>query len=197
MDIAKGLNLSRDIDLSGKLVIVDAGHGGEDPGAVGQNGLKESEVALKVAYLVGYKLKKMGARVVLTRPTNEFITLKERVEIAKEGENREADCFVSIHCNAVANRDVSGIETYHYRNSSTGPELADSIQTSIMALFDENKDRGVKGAGLYVTKYTPMPAVLTELEFISNPEMEKKFKNPNIIYKYTEAISEGIIDYIK
>lgn len=180
--------------LKGKKFIVDAGHGGKDPGAVGPKGLTESETTLKLAYLIGYKLKEMGAEVVLTRPTEEFVTLKGRVLIAKE--HKDADAFISIHCNAVDNKDVEGIETYYYKNSSISPELAEKIQKSMMEEFKEHNNRGTKGAGYYVTKYTPMAAALIEMEFISNPKIEEKLKNPTIIYRYVNSIVNGIVDYI-
>lgn len=180
--------------LEGKKFIVDAGHGGKDPGAVGVNGLTESETTLKMAYLIGFKLKEMGAEVVLTRPTEEFVTLKGRVITAKE--HRDADAFISIHCNAVGNREVEGIETYYYRNSTISPELAEKIQKSMMAEFEDHNDRGTKGAGYYVTKYTPMAAALVEMEFISNPDIEEQLKNPTIIYRYVNSIVNGIVDYV-
>lgn len=184
-----------EINLNGKKIIIDAGHGGDDPGAIGPTGLREADSTLIITHLVAQKLRDLGATVVLTRATNNFIKLSNRVETTRK--HRDADCFISIHHNSVSNPDVSGIETFHYYNSTTGSELAKDIQDALMGYFPEHNNRGVKEAGFYVIKHTPMTAVLTELEFISNPKCEKELQNPEDIAKYVTALTEGIVNYLR
>ncbi len=106
----KGLSLAQQLGLCVKKVVVDAGHGGKDPGAKGPTGLKEKQVVLKVAKKVAYKLKKrLGCQVILTRRGDRFLPLEQRTAIANA---RKADLFISIHANASRNRRARGIETY-------------------------------------------------------------------------------------
>lgn len=184
----------KSLDLKKKKVIIDAGHGGEDSGAIGPTGLKEAESVLIIAHLLGQRLRDLDIETIMTRITNKFISLPGRVELTKK--HRDADCFISIHHNAVADARVSGIETYHYYNSYTGSELAEKIQAALMTNFPEHNDRGVKGASYHVIKYTPMTAALAELEFITNLKCENEMQKPKIIAKYVNALTNGIIAYL-
>ncbi|GJM16736.1 MAG: hypothetical protein DHS20C13_20630 [Thermodesulfobacteriota bacterium] len=107
-------SLSEALGLKIKTVVIDAGHGGHDPGAIGPTGLKEKDVNLKIAKALKAKLDKEGkkfgiTKVYLTRSTDKFIPLEERTAIAKK---QGADLFISIHCNAARNKQAYGIETY-------------------------------------------------------------------------------------
>ena len=105
-----GLSLAQQLGLCVKKVVIDAGHGGKDPGAKGPTGLKEKHVVLKVAKKVAQKLKKrLGCQVVLTRRRDRFLPLEQRTAIANA---RKADLFISIHANASRDRRARGIETY-------------------------------------------------------------------------------------
>ncbi len=106
----KKLTLAQQLGLCVRRIVVDAGHGGKDPGAIGPTSLKEKEVALKVAKLLKKELeKRIGAEVILTRSTDKFLPLEQRTAIANA---KKADLFISIHCNAAPSRRLSGIETY-------------------------------------------------------------------------------------
>lgn len=107
-------SLSEALGLKIKTVVIDAGHGGHDPGAIGPTGLKEKDVNLRIAKALKAKLDKDGkkfgiTKVYLTRSTDKFIPLEERTAIAKK---QGADLFISIHCNAARNKQAYGIETY-------------------------------------------------------------------------------------
>lgn len=181
-------------------VALDAGHGGTDPGAIGPNGIKEKDITLAVTLKLGAILEKQGIEVVYTR-TNDTATwlnssdtrLKTRVDIAN---NANVDYFVSIHANSVdGSPTTSGIETYYYRETTSGIPLATNIQSELISKLGA-KDRGIKSSGLYVVKYTNAPAVLVELEFISNPQKEAMLNDPIYQQKYAEAIASGIMKTI-
>lgn len=95
--------------LSGKIIVIDPGHGGKDPGASGYFGIKEKNLVLEIAKKLYRSLKKEGATVLLTRSTDRFITLEKRAEFANR---HHADAFISIHANASRNKKLSGIETF-------------------------------------------------------------------------------------
>ena len=107
---AGGLTLAQQLGLCIGTVVVDAGHGGKDPGAVGPSGLKEKDVTLRVARKVAALLKKqLGVKVILTRSGDRFLPLEQRTAIANA---KKADLFISIHTNAARNRRLRGVETY-------------------------------------------------------------------------------------
>lgn len=171
-----------------KKVVIDAGHGKPDPGAV--NGSKHEAVAtLAIAKKVGAKLTAKGVGVLYTRTKNEAVSLKERCAISNTW---GADAFVSIHLNAAANEDASGIETWRYPVAGTTKKLADGIQTRLIAATGA-KDRGVKTTTtLYVLKHTAAPAALIECGFISNNAESRKLFTEEYQEKIATAIADGI-----
>ncbi|MEA4828243.1 MAG: N-acetylmuramoyl-L-alanine amidase [Clostridium sp.] len=178
-------------------VAIDPGHGGYDSGAVGPKGTKEKDITLAVSLKLGDILVKNGVDVVFTRtsdnvpwPNNKNVELQTRCDIAN---NAKVDYFVSIHTNSVdGSPTTSGIETFYDRDRTNGIPLAKNIQAELISEFGA-KDRGIKSSGLYVVKHTNAPAVLVELEFLSNPQKEQMFKDPNYQQKYAEAIARGIM----
>lgn len=195
----KGPSTNNPSNSEGKIKIaLDAGHGGPDSGAVGPNGVKEKDVTLAVTFKLGDILKKNGIEVVYTRTNdtdtwlnNKNTELATRAKIANDA---KVDYFVSIHCNSF-NETVSGTETLYHESSTKGKVLATNIQKEIIAAFGSN-DRGAKAdvRGLYVLENTDAPAVLVELEFISNPQKEAMLNNPTYQQKYAEAIAKGILE---
>lgn len=169
-------------------IVIDPGHGGSDPGAVGPNGLKEAHVNLAVALKVAEKLRKAGVEVKLTRTSDVFIDLQPRCDIAN---SFGADYFVSIHCNSAGTPEAKGTETYCYKFGGQGEVLAKAIQAELIATTGR-ANRGVKTANYYVLRRTKMPAVLTELAFISNPEEERLLGSPDYQEKCATAIARGI-----
>lgn len=171
-----------------KVICIDAGHGGKDPGAV--NGRKhESEAALAIALKLGYILEHRGYKVVYTRKDDTFVSLAKRCEISNRA---NADAFVAIHLNAATNKNAKGLETYRYVNcGSTTQRLASAIQKNLTAETGA-KDRGVKQATFYVLKYTKAPAVLVETGFISNDSECKKLFTTDYQGKVATAIYKGI-----
>lgn len=169
-------------------IVIDPGHGGKDPGAVGPSGIKEANINLQVALMVAEKLQKAGLSVKLTRTTDTFVDLQPRCDIAN---SFNADYFVSIHCNSAGTPEARGTETYCYKLGGKGEVLAKAIQAELIAATGR-VNRGVKTANYYVLRRTNMPAVLTELAFISNHEEERLLGSPDYQEKCATAIARGI-----
>ncbi|MGX2961681.1 N-acetylmuramoyl-L-alanine amidase [Peribacillus sp. JNUCC 23] len=178
--------------LSNRIIVIDAGHGGKDPGAV--NGkYNEKTIVLNVAKKVQARLEKDGAKVIMTRQSDTYPTLPDRVEIAK---SKYAELFVSIHVNA-AGSSAKGTETWYYsggENAAESKELAADIQKQIVAMANMG-DRGIKDGSFYVIKNHIIPSVLVELGFISNSGDLLKLTSSQYQDIYAEAIYKGIKEY--
>ena len=172
-------------------VCIDPGHGGKDPGAVG-NGLLEKDVALDISLKLADKLNDYD--ILLTRNKDEYVPLSERAAIANEA---KAALFVSIHVNASADPSPQGLETWHHPNSLGGKLLAEYIQLTVSAI-SRLKDRGLKvSGGLYVLRNTNAPAVLVELGFISNSEDAELMKNHNWLDNVADSIALSVKKYFR
>ncbi|NLY44593.1 MAG: N-acetylmuramoyl-L-alanine amidase [Tissierella sp.] len=168
-------------------VFLDPGHGGEDPGAVG-NGLQEKDINLSVALKIGEILKRHNIEVEYSRTTDVFIDLTPRANMANK---RKADIFVSIHCNSFDDASAQGLETFHYTGSSKGKILATDIQNSLIDSKVYTKNRGVKSANFTVIAETTMPAALVELAFISNVEDANILRNEQD--ELAIAVAKGVL----
>lgn len=171
-------------------VFLDAGHGGKDPGALG-NGLKEKDITLAITLKIGEILKRHEVDVVYSRTTDVFLELHER---ANKANKSNVDIFVSIHVNSAGNKAARGVETFSYPNSSKGTALAKCIQDSLVRSGIFSDDRGIKTANFAVLRQTKMPAALVELGFISNKldaEILKTKQNEMAL-----AVAKGILNYL-
>jgi len=175
---------------TGFLIVVDAGHGGKDPGSLGVAGNHEKDYTLAVANKVVELLKQYKEfQVVPVRTTDVFYELSERVAIANE---RNADLFLSIHANAFPKPTAGGTETFYYNaNSKT---FAQIVHKHLQGAT-QFADRGVKSSAYYVIKNTKMPAVLTETGFLSNPSENAKLTNPAFQDKIAEELVAAIREY--
>ncbi|MBD2260941.1 DUF3747 domain-containing protein [Pseudanabaena sp. FACHB-2040] len=177
----------------GQLVVVlDPGHGGRDPGAVGIAGIQEKEINLTIANRVQQRLQEAGVTVLMTRADDREIDLDPRVAFAQRA---GADIFVSIHANAISmsRPEVNGLETYYY---SSGQRLAQVIHNSVLRRTDM-RDRGVRQARFYVLRYSAMPAVLVETGFVTGSQDAARFQNMNTRMQIADAIAEGILEYLR
>ena len=173
--------------LEKKLIVIDPGHGGHDPGAVGQDEL-EKNLALRTAKLVAAQVESAGGTVLFTRSDDTFISLDGRTQISNAS---EADAFVSIHYNA-GSSSATGIETYYY--SARDQELAKYIQES-MVQHTNMRDRGAHQANFYVLKHNNKRSVLVELGFVSNPTEEDRIATEQYQQQVSRGIAEGIARY--
>jgi len=191
------VSTSKDLEfISSQTIVIDPGHGGTDPGAVGYNGLKEKDVVFDVSKKVEALFKETPFKVKMTRTTDVKIELAERVRLADEF---DGDVFVSIHANAF-NGSANGTETYYYAAAPTNPYtedsklLAEKLQNRLLEEL-QLKNRGVKTANFYVIKYNTMPAALAELGFIDNENEGKLLALDSFRTKAAKAIYLGILDY--
>ena len=175
-------------------VVIDPGHGGPDPGAVGIGGLRETDVVLDVSLQVARLLQARGVQVVMTRTSEVDVDLPPRVALA----NRSgADAFVSVHANAIsmARPDVNGVETFYF---SGGPSLslASSLQRQMMAISPGTPDRGVKAARYFVIRRTVMPSALVEMGFVTGAIDAPRLANAEFRRRLAIALAAGILEFL-
>lgn len=176
------------------LVVLDAGHGGHDPGAVG-NGFTEKERALALTKYVDAELKNIGIRTLLTRDNDTFVSLSGRANVANRN---KATVFVSFHLNA-ATPSASGYETFTYTKvDAETKRLQDLLHSNAMDVLSKYgiKDRGKKQANLAVVRETTMPAVLTENGFISNADDMKHISDNNVLKELGKAYADAIATFL-
>jgi len=176
------------------LVVIDPGHGGPDPGAIGIGGIRETDVVLEVSKIVEKLLTEKGVKVRLTRKNEIDLDLPPRVSFAN---NTDADIFVSIHANASRGkrRDINGLETFYYRGWR-GRLLAKKIQKQILRVSPGSPDRGVKQGRFYVIKNTRMPAVLVEIGFLTGRLDARRLEKTTHRKRLAYAITKGILEYL-
>lgn len=170
-------------------VVVDAGHGGKDAGAV-NGGKYEKAVALATAKILKIELEKLGHTVILTRNTDIFLELSERCRISNQA---NADLFISLHCNSSTNKTAQGIETWKYV-ASVNP-YAVNVQKRLIEATGA-KNRGVKDGTFYVLRGTRCKAILVEMGFISHADESIKLFKTHYQTTIAKAITQGIIDSV-
>ena len=173
-------------------VIIDPGHGGDDPGTIGIAGFREKDLVLPISLDVAEILRQQDIDVIMTRDTDNFVSLQGRTDLAND---IDADLFVSIHANAInlSRPDVNGLETYYYKS---GRRLAEVIHWSILNGVKID-NRGIRRARFYVLRHSTMPAVLVEVGFLTGEIDASRLKDPNHRRQMAEAIARGIVEYIK
>lgn len=189
--------------VEGRTIILDAGHGGSDSGAVGPDGVTEASVTLPVAQKTQAILEASGAKVVMTRTTDVDVygpnasdhdELQARVDVGLRTPG--TDIFVSIHCNAFSNPAAHGMETYYYPKTDADYRLAALLNEELLAAGGRY-NRGVKEARFYVMRHSTVPASLVELAFITNPTEEHLLTDDGYQQKLAEAIARGIARYFR
>jgi N-acetylmuramoyl-L-alanine amidase len=174
------------------VVVIDPGHGGSDPGAVGIGNIQEADVVLEIARQVASILEQQGVQAVLTRTSDVDVELEPRVDMA---EQINASLFVSIHANAIdmSRPDVNGTSTYFF---SSGESLAQTVQNAIVQGIGM-QDRGIHSARFYVLRKTSMPAILVETAFVTGGDDAKKLADPSWRSQMATAIANGVLQYLQ
>lgn len=173
-----------------KTIVLDAGHGGRDVGAIGESGSYEKDFTYHTTMELEQELKLLGANVILTREVDDFIALGGRTSLANV---LDTDAFISIHYNSTPELpQVTGIGTYYYHEQDK--ELARDIQSSVIQTTDAD-DRGAASENLHVTRQTFKPAILIELGFLSNQEEESLLKRNPYQKKIVAGIIQGLQHY--
>ena len=188
--------------IKDKIITLDPGHGGSDPGAIGASGLKEKQITLEISMRVKELLEKEGAKVFMTRTTDKDVyapnasdraELQARVNVA---EKHNSDLFLSLHINSSVNKSVGGFSSYYYPKTDNDLKIAKAIQDKFAKNFGVD-NLGVRQANFYVVKRCSMPATLLEMCFISNPKEEKLMKGRWFQKKTARLIVEGVENYFK
>lgn len=178
-----------DGSLQDKLIIIDPGHGGKDDGATGIGGTKEKELTLKTARILYNKLRAAGAKVILTRNSDAFVSLNSRVRLSHI---LEADAFVSIHFDSITDPQVRGITSYYYHPYQKS--LASHVHGALRGQT-KMKDRGIRFGDYHVIRENKQNAVLLELGYLSNPAEENFISSQKYQEQVSDAIIQGLTDY--
>ncbi len=190
--------------IAGKVVVLDPGHGGVDPGCIGKSGAQEKEIVLKVAKFARAELQKHNLRIILTREDDRELSengdprlpwkrreLQARVQIANQA---KADVFLSIHANSFPEPIWSGAQTFYQGSSSDSKLLAETIQDKLVKALGPNRRRPL-AADYRVLKDSKMPANVVEIGFLSNPREEMLLQASAYQQKVGRAIAQGVIAY--
>lgn len=192
------------LSTASKIIIIDPGHGGFDPGKKGINGENEKDINLKIALKLRDYLEQSGALVIMTRTTDDDADgmdgvkhkrkdMAERKKIADGGE-----MLVSIHQNSFTQPSVKGAQTFYNKKSEQGKLLADFIQKSIKEYADKENRRETKSNNdYYVLKATNIPSVIVECGFLTNPEEEQKLNTDEYQNTMAWSIYLGIVRYFE
>ena len=176
--------------LTGKIIVIDPGHGGNDNGAIA-NGVREANVNLAVGLKIRDKLLATGATVILTRSSDVSLELKDRVDIAKA---IDADIFVSIHANSLTNPGTAGAISFY--QSGRPNNLAAAIRKSLVKESGAI-DKGVRTENFYVMRENYITAALIEIGFLTNGPEALRLIDDAYQNKVAEGISRGIINYLQ
>lgn len=186
--------------LKGKIIALDAGHGGSDTGAIGPTGVTEKGVTLRVAKALQKLLQAEGATVLMTRTTDTEVSpkkanasdveeLQARCDVGNDG---NADIFISMHMDSFTNSTPSGTTGYYYtKGSKASQRLAQYVSEGVVTALGTG-NRGTKSCNFYVVKHTDMPATLVEMAFISNDKEEKLMNSEAGINRAAEGLLNGL-----
>ena len=181
--------------IEGKIIVIDPGHGGKECGSIGPTEIPEKDVNLKISKYLKDELIKAGAHVYMTRESDEYVDLYDRVEYAKK---KNADVLISIHNNALSDGQnpyiTHGTETYYFQPQAK--ILAQSVQKNLIAANGFN-DLGVKYGSLVLTRPTDPVSILVEVGFMINPYEYEELLKPENQQKYAVGIKNGIVEYFK
>lgn len=192
--------VSDQVETEEKKVVLDAGHGGRDPGKIGAGEIQEKDVNLKIAKKLKGKLEERGIQAVLTREKDETLApegsanrqvedIKKRVERI-DGEN--ALLAVSIHQNSYQDPEVRGGQVFYYQHSTKGKEAAAILQEALIRMDPEHPREAKANGTYYLLRRTQTPTVIVECGFLSNPEEAKLLASEEYQEKIAEAVAEGI-----
>ena len=187
------------------VVVIDAGHGGNDPGKIGINDAKEKDINLSIALKLKKLLEKEDIEIVLTRKDKSGLysagTSNKKVEDMRKRCDIITDAMpvftVSIHQNSYTEEYVNGAQVFYFGQSAEGKELAETLQESLREHLDPENDRMAKAnESYYLLKKTPTPTVIVECGFLSNTEEANLLITEEYQDKVAEAIKDGILTYL-
>ena len=195
------------LPVSGKTIVIDAGHGKPDEGAESSRGTTEAETNLKIALKLQNLLEQSGATVILTRSDENAIydldakTLKQKKisdihNRVKIGNESSADIFVSIHLNKIPQQQYDGWQTFYNGSNEDSRKLAVSIQNKLNDAIQKENNRIAKTIdNIYIIKHVEIPTTIVECGFLSNPEEERSLLEDEYQNKLAWGIYNGVINY--
>ena len=188
-----------------KVVVVDAGHGGRDPGKVGVDGCLEKDLNLEIAKKVQAILEQQDIKVIMIRDTDKGLyeeqTSNKKVQDMKNRcaliNETEPDCVVSIHQNSYHEEYVSGAQVFYYSSSAEGKALAEALQSELISYADPENHRQAKANdSYYLLKKTKAPIAIVECGFLSNWKEAAKLQDDGYQSRVAWAVSMGILTYL-
>lgn len=183
-----------------KTIVIDAGHGGFDPGKTGNRGENEKVINLQIAQKLQMYLEQGGATVYMTRNEDEALggkkqsDMKERKAIANDS---EADMLISIHQNAFPKASAKGAQVFYHKQSADGKRLAEAIQQALKECDSGNTREAKSNTDYYILRTTTIPAAIVECGFLSNPDEEERLNTEEYQEKVAWAIYIGILNYLE
>lgn len=180
------------------IVVVDAGHGGKDPGKIGVNDVLEKDLNLAIAKRVQVGLEKEGIQVVMTRKEDvseesKLSDMKKRVELINE---IHPAITVSIHQNSYSDPSVRGAQVFYFTHSKASEEAA-SVMQEMLRAYDSENTRQIKANDIfYMLKKTEVPTIIVECGFLSNPTEAEKLTSEDYQQQMADAICKGIIKWL-
>lgn len=195
------------LPLSGKVIILDPGHGGPDGGAVGSDTTVEKDIALSVTKQLQRYLQQAGALVYLTREQDEDLASDETKGLARRKsedirkrlefiEGKDADLFLTIHLNALPSERWRGAQTFYYPKYAENQHLARMVQDEIRNNMENTKREALEIDGVYLLKHAETPGALVEIGFLSNVEERELLKQEEYQESMSASIYRGILRYI-
>jgi len=190
---------------SAPLVVIDPGHGGDDPGKVGVAGTLEKDVNLVIAKQLQNLLEAQDVQVIMTRSEDKHLgnggsgwklaDMKERIAIINEA---QPDVVISVHQNSYTTPDILGAQCFYYTNSEESSRLAGILQKQIIQSTNQTKIREIKAnSDYYLLKKSQPPTVIVECGFLSNPEEEQLLLSPAYQRKMAWAIHLGVLQFLE
>lgn len=185
-------------------VIVDAGHGGIDPGKVGINGVYEMDINLSIAFKLADVLEENKIRVIMTRKDNnglysdkdsnkKMADMNKRVELVNKS---QGDALISIHQNSFTSESAHGAQVFYYKASTKSEMLAECIQKELLDMDKTNKRQKKSDADYYIVKKSNIPAVIVECGFLSNEKEAQLLSDGSYQEKVAKAIAKGVMEYL-
>ena len=172
---------------------LDFGHGGKDPGALGTNKTKESDSVLKIGMLIKNNLEQAFEKVITTREDDKYYSLDYR---SSKANKENCDYFVSIHMNSATNKSAKGVEVWVYDEKSKLYTLSKDLCSNLSKTIN-TPNRGVKiSKSFSVLRKTKMPALLIEIDFISNLSVETSLKSDKYIKDISNSISKSLLSFV-
>jgi len=201
--LAQSSQPAMNLKMTGRTVVIDPGHGGDDPGTIGCQGTLEKYISLAISKKLALFFKQAGAKVVLTREGDriagfengggEANDLKRRLKIARQV---KADIILSIHLNHFSDSSEYGAQVFYQHGSTQSKMLADQIQLQLNSLLIDS-GRGALGGDFYLCRLAKGPAVIVEVGFLSHPGEESKFNTEDYQAQAAWAIYRGTVNFFQ